>query len=190
MESPAIANPRPGLRRALARERPTAENTIPSTDKTKSRIGTQKNTTAHRASVNPATARPFDVLPVPNIGCLITRPSVTHRDVLPVPAALGTGVTLSAIDFIGVSTKATCRLAGMECRRNRIHRARRKVGRACLYCALHPGPLDSRAGSGYPGWRYGDVVKPGVHAGLSSRRSRVQIPSSPPRGPTSRRRSS
>ena len=31
--------------------------------------------------------------------------------------------------------------------------------------------------------RYGGVVKPGVHAGLSSRRSRVQIPSSPPREP-------
>ena len=32
------------------------------------------------------------------------------------------------------------------------------------------------------GTQPGGVVKPGVHAGLSSRRSRVQIPSSPPRG--------
>ena len=30
--------------------------------------------------------------------------------------------------------------------------------------------------------RHGPVVQPGVHAGLSSRRSRVQIPSGPPLG--------
>ena len=64
---PAMASPRPGLPGALAREKPMPENTMPRTHMTKLRMGIQKKTTAQSARMNPATARPFDCLPVPGV---------------------------------------------------------------------------------------------------------------------------